>query len=340
MARRAFVRGEVQRVAGGGRAGDVVGVPGDLAPRRVRPGHARRRRDVERDLVLHAVRDRRDGPARARRDGHERRVFGRERDPRAHVVAEDRGIALGIRSEHVQPRDALGVLLALGLVRGGLGRAEIVERAPVVAPRRRHVDGALDDVGQQPSGARVEHVQHGLLRAALRRSERDVPPIGRGRVVVERVVLFRRAREAVGIEHDALGAARDRARVQPRGVGAGRALLVEVHAADGLHVGERLRRVVELRDALRQRGAARQPVEHRARVRALRLEVRREPGVLRVLEIAVRVGHRDAEVRLGHRPHRGRRRSRRRRRQQRERRHQEREAERERTSHPAPLTRG
>jgi hypothetical protein len=242
--RSALVDEQIERIVDRVCFEDVVGIAGDLAPRCARPGDGGGRCDVGGYFVLHAVRDESDSPARARRYRYLADVLRRKRDARIESVPEDRRIAVGIAPEHVQARDALAVLLALRLVRPSRRRAEVVERAAVLTPRRRDVDRAFDHVAQQPSAAHVDDVHDGLLGAAFRDADGDVTAVVGRRIVVDRVMLALRAREAIGIEHEPLGTADDRPHVDARGVRAGRALLVEIRSPDGLDVADRFAHVV------------------------------------------------------------------------------------------------
>ena len=129
-----------------------------------------------------------DCPRCARLKNDLRRIFGCERNMRRVSVTEDRAISIGIGPEHVQKHEPVRIARALRRVRRHLGRAEVVEGAPIAAPRRRNERCPVDRVGEESSRGRLDDVKHFDFRPAFGEADAE-PVVQRRRIKVDREVL-------------------------------------------------------------------------------------------------------------------------------------------------------
>ena len=194
----------------------------------------------------------------------------------------------------MEPRLAVEVAL-----RGGnrCGQLVVEEAAAVLEPAGLRLFGVGDALGQVGAVGHVEHVQDRVLAAIAGDAVDHALAVRGGLPPVQRLVGRSAAAGRRVDEHPVDAALRDE---QLEVVGTGRALLEEQPAAGALHRAGDGRVTGELLDALQQRGAPRDQVEHRARVRILSLEERQPVGVLGILHPAVRIAHGLAEVGVLH----------------------------------------
>jgi len=290
-------------------AGHLRFAADQLAPLQLRVERPGLRRGVEVDLVLDAVDRDRHGPGRAHHGRHHRHLGGGDLQVRIGARGDDGHV--GRAALHaVEPRAGVLVLVRLGRALGERLQAHVEEARVVRQPGHVAVVRAVDRRHHVLAGGHVHHVDDRLLRAAGGDRVGDVPAVvGR----LEELDGVRRAvgpGERVGVDQQPLGALPALAHVELELVVVGAALLVEHEAAagqrDGLHA--LLDRVVELADARQQRRAARDRVEHLARVVGLRLRPLLHLGGRQVLHVAVGVGDGGTEVGIGgglHRRDRG-----------------------------------
>ena len=186
--------------------------------------------------------------------------------------------------------------------RGELLQA-VVEQAVVVG----HEGGpncARSIASPVPSGRDVDHMEDALWSRPSRcRRRRICCPAtarsSRSRSAAARVL------DRLGIDEQTLLAREPRAHVELGNVFLREPFQIVVVAIVDLDARYARRdRVAELGDSAQQRVPARNAVERRAREIRLRLDPRGGVGILRVLEITVGIGHRDAEVGVGDRAHR------------------------------------
>ena len=202
--RRPPVRQRIRAGAAQDEAGNVVVIAHDLPPRNHRTVQACQRRGVRCDLVLHAVLYHRDRPRRAGLDQQIGAIFGCERDARGVAVPEDRAIASRIAAEAVRVHASFRVTRALRRTGPQRGRAVVIERPSVLAPRWSTERNAVDPLAQQTARRDLDDAQHLDLGSAFGDPDRNVPVVERGRIVIDRIVAGRRARETIRIEHEAL----------------------------------------------------------------------------------------------------------------------------------------
>jgi hypothetical protein len=109
-------------VAVGGR-GD--GRPGDVGVVNGRAGR------VNGSFVCNTVKDHHDRVRGYRRPQHDRKIRQAERDLRIYVIAEDRDVAVGVASQHVQICDGAFLLVGLGFAGSQLWKADVIEGVAV-----------------------------------------------------------------------------------------------------------------------------------------------------------------------------------------------------------------
>ena len=169
---------------------------GDHHPRR-EPGVRIRARHVGRDRGIGAVADDGDHVRRAGRALDERIVHGCHRQRAGNAGADQRAVAVGVGSDHVQAGAAVQVLVCVPGVGADFGEAVVVEGAIVGSPRGAAVVGAIDDLRPLVPRGDVEDVDDALLRASGRDSVGDARSVRR-RLEVDCKVMSGRC-TAIGI---------------------------------------------------------------------------------------------------------------------------------------------
>ncbi len=192
-----------------------------------------------------------------------------------------------------------------GVVGVGFRYLQIEERPVVRTPADDGVVRAFDPLRQVAARRDVEHLQRALLGAAGRQPVRDVAAVPRRLVVVERVVRRRALAERRRVEQQVLLAVEPVAIDELRLLRARLDDLVEEALAAADHAAAPRVGVRQFVDAREQRIAAGDRIEHGPRRRGLRLHPGLDRRVLQVLEVAVRVDDRRAEIRVGDGMHRG-----------------------------------
>ena len=129
--RRVFVRQQIDVVAPRSEIDDVVLHVAHLLPRGIRLSHGGEGRDVQRDLVLHAVSNNAEGVGRTRVSHNERDVRRLDLDARGDFITEHQRVGIGVCPHHVHVDLALQLALRRRHARIHLLHA-IVEEGAVV----------------------------------------------------------------------------------------------------------------------------------------------------------------------------------------------------------------
>ncbi len=273
--------------------GDAVVAVGEHRPG-IRLRGASGGREPQLVFVLHAVDGHQRRNRRGRNEHEHRRLVRREGGPVAGERAVERR-----RIGFQVPGDEAGVAVFLRAGIGGLEQlhSDEIERLRIVAPRRRAVLRAVDGAGDGVAAGRVVDGDRGVFRTAGGEADGDLGAIRRGQDVVDGVGLAAVIGHHLGDVDDsarALGVAHDEVVI----VGAGVALLEEFAAVIDRIALDEAEAAGEGADPLAQVGAARDRIQDRGSVGALRLHPV-DGGGIELFHAAIAVGDRFAPQRLG-----------------------------------------